>query len=108
MLSIPILAYEVHPNSVLLLTGPGLTQSQMADLVVGPSGLESPFTETLFHSSRLDLLLEEIDLAAQRLALFVHHVVTVDFGHKAPVVNGKFVEFSPEGGEGSATPSQGG
>ncbi len=76
--------------------------------MVSPGSLESPFAETSLHVSSLDLLVKEIDLAAQRLALFVHGTVTIDLSHETPVVDGKFVEFLPESGEGCATSSQGG
>jgi len=78
------------------------------DLAIGPGGLKSPFAETLLHTSRLDLLFEEIDLTAQRLALLVHGTVMVDLGHKTPVVDGELVECSTKGGEGGTTPPQGG
>ncbi len=107
MPSLPILAYQVHSNPVLLLTGPHLTQSQMTDLAVSPGGFESPFAETPLHLSHLDLLLKEVDLTAQHLALFVHCVIAVDFGHKTPVVDSELVELPSEGSEGGATPSQG-
>ncbi len=106
MPSLSILAYQVRPDPVLLLTGPGLTQPQMLNLAVGSGGFESPFAETSFHSSRLHLLLKEIDLAAQHLALLVHDVVTVDFGHKTPVVDRELVEHSMKGGKGGTTPPQ--
>ena len=80
----------------------------MLDLSVGPGGFEPPFAETSFHASCLDLLLKEINLTAQRLALLVHGVVMVDLGHEAPVVDSEFVEFSLESSKGGATSSQGG
>src|SRR5258708_796205 len=108
ILSLLILVNQVHPNPVLFLTGPGLTQLQVTDLSVGPGGFKSPFAETPFHSSHLNLLFKEIDLATQCLALLVHGVVTVNFGHKTPIVDSEFVELLPKGSKGGATPPQGG
>ncbi len=56
----------------------------------------------------MELLVEEIDLAAERLALLVHCPVSIDLGHEAPVVNGKFVELVAEGGKCGPTPTEGG
>ncbi len=60
---LPILAYQVRPNPILLLLGSGLAQPQVLDLVVGVGSFESPFAETPFLSGHLDLLFEEVDLA---------------------------------------------
>src|SRR5258708_21559947 len=108
MSSLLILVHQVCPNSVLLLTHPGLTQPQMADLAVGSGGFKSPFAETSLHSSHLDLLFKEVDLAAQRLALLVHGLVVVNLGHEAPIVDGELVKCAAECSEGGATPPQGG
>src|SRR5713226_2606859 len=87
MSSLSILAYQVRPDPVLLLACSGLAQPQMLDLAVGPGGFESPFAETVLHSSHLDLLFKEINLATQRLALLIHGAVAVDLGHKTPIVD---------------------
>src|SRR5258707_13886017 len=108
MPSLPVLAYQVHPDPILLLSGSGLTQPQMLDLAVGAGSFESPFAKTPFHSDHLDLLLKEVNLAIQCLALFIHGAVAVDFGHKTPVVDGELVECSTKGGKGGTTPPQGG
>ena len=80
----------------------------MADLTVGPGGFKPSFAKLSFHASHLELLLEEVDLTAERLTLLIHGAIPVDFGHKTPVVDGKLVEFSMECGESGATPSESG
>ena len=80
----------------------------MADLFVHPCCLEPPFTETSLHVGHLHLLLKEIDLTAERLALFVHHMVPVDLSHETPIVDCEFVKLAMDCGKGGATPSQGG
>ena len=102
-----VLPHQVHPTSVLFDLGPCLTQSQMADLSICLCHFEPPFAKALFHLGHLDLLLKEVNLGAQQLALFVHCVVAIDFGHKTPVVDGEFIKLSSEGGEGGAASPQG-
>ncbi len=103
-----ILVYQVCSDMVLLCPGSCLPQSQVVDLTVRSSRLESPFAETLLHSSCLDLLLKEVDLTAQRLTLLIHGPVAVDLGYETPVVDGKLIECSMERCEGGTTPPQGG
>ena len=46
-------------------------------------------------------------MGAQHLALLIHRLVVIDFGHKAPTFMIKLVEFMVEGGEGGAASDQG-
>src|SRR5712692_5314249 len=101
-----ILTHQVGPNAILLCPGPRLSQLQMVDLTVCLGCLEPPPAKTTLHSSRLHLLFKEINLAAQRLTLFVHRMVSIDFGHETPVVDGEFVEFSTQCGKCCATPPE--
>ncbi len=108
MVSSVVLAYQVCPDTVLLLSGSCLTQSQVADLMICPGRFESPFAETPLHLSCLDFLLEEVDLSAQHLALFVHGSVSINFSHKTPIVAGELVEGTPDCGEGGPASHQSG
>src|SRR5258708_8911488 len=108
MASLVVLAHHVHPNSVLFVSGPCLTQLQMADLTIHPCCFESSLAETLFHPGHLYLLFEEINLGGQRLALLVHGMVPVDFGHKTPIVAGELVKCMAEHCEGGPASHQGG
>src|SRR5260370_28413583 len=98
MAGIAVLADKVRPNADLLRAGPRLPQPQVTDLSIGLSRFQPTLAEPPFDASRLKLLFEEIDLAAERLALFVHGMIVVDLGHEAPVVDGEFVELAAEGG----------
>ena len=64
-----VLAYQVCSDLVLLMPGPGLSQPQVVDLTICPCCLEPPFTKAPFDPSHLHLLLEEVDLGGQCLAL---------------------------------------
>src|SRR5258708_35661919 len=108
IVGLAVLMYQVCSNMILLCSGSHLPQSQVADLAVCSGCLEPPFAETVLHSSCLHLLFEEVDLATQRLALFIHSTVLIDFGHKTPIVDSELVECSTECGEGGTAPSQGG
>ncbi len=94
MAGVAVLANQVCPDAVLLCSGSCLPQPQVADLLISLGHLQPPLAEPLFESGRLELLVEEVDLTAERLALLVHCSVSVDFGHEAPVVNGEFVELA--------------
>ncbi len=65
-------------------------------MMVGFGRFESPLAEPSFHMGCLELLLEEVDLTAERLALLVHRLVSVDLRHETPVVHGEFVELPVE------------
>ncbi len=80
----------------------------MVDLMVSFGRLQPPFAKAPFKAGHLELLIEEVDLAAERLALLIHGTIPVDFCHETPVVDGEFVEFSTERGEGSSAPTKGG
>ncbi len=80
----------------------------MADLTICLCHFEPPFAEALFHPSHLDLLLEEINLGAQGLALLVHGPILVDFGHKTPIVAGELVEHAADHGKGGPASHQSG
>ncbi len=108
MVSLVVLAYQVCPDMVLLLSGSCLTQSQVADLMICPGCFESPFAETLLHLSCLDFLLKEVDLSAQHLALFIHGSVLINFSHKTPIVAGELVEGTPDHSEGGPASHQSG
>src|SRR5713226_5484699 len=108
MAGIAVLADEVRPNADLLRPGPCLSQLQVADLSIGLSHFQPAFAEPPLDASRLKLLLEEVDLAAERLALLVHGAIAVDLSHKTPVVNGELVELAAEGGVRGSTPPEGG
>ena len=103
-----VLPHQVHPTSVLFDLGPCLTQSQMADLSICLCHFEPPFAKALFHSGCLDLLLKEVNLGAQCLALFIHGLVLVNFGHKTPIVAGELVERMVDHGESGPASHQGG
>src|SRR5258708_21743315 len=108
MAGVAVLAVEFHSNADLLRPGSCLPQPQVTDMTVGLGRLQSPFAESPLDASRLKLLLEEVDLAAEGLALLVHGPVAIDFGHKAPIVNREFVELATEGGVGGSTPPESG
>src|SRR5258707_14350482 len=108
MAGVAILADEVRPNADLFGSGPRLPQPQVADLSIGFGCLQPPLAKPPFNASRLELLLEKVDLAAERLALLIHGAVTVDFGHEAPVVDGELIELAPESGIRSPAPTKGG
>ena len=107
MAGIAILADEVCPDVDLFGSGPGLSQSQMADLSVGFGRFQPTFTKPPLDTGRLQLLFKEVDLAGERLALLVHGAVAIDLGHETPVVDGEFVELATEGGIGGSTPPEG-
>ncbi len=65
MVGIAILAHQVSANVVLLCLGSHLPQLQVADLTVRSGRFEPSSAETSLHLSRLDFLLEQVDLAAQ-------------------------------------------
>ncbi len=79
----------------------------MPDLTVGFGCLQSPLAKAPFEAGRLELLVEEVDLAAERLALLIHGSVPIDFGHETPVMNGKLIELTTECGEHGSAPAQG-
>src|SRR5216684_7941112 len=80
----------------------------MADLMICLCRFKPPFAEASFHSSHLYFLLKEVDLGGQHLALLIHGTVSVDFGHKTPIVAGELVECATDCGKGCATSHQGG
>ncbi len=80
----------------------------MADLSICLCCFKPPFTKAPFHSGHLDLLFKEVDLGTQHLALFVHGLILVDFGHKTPIVAGELVECMVDCGEGGPTSHQDG
>src|SRR5258708_4160297 len=105
MAGVAILSDEVRSDTDLFRPGPGLSQSQVADLTVGLGCLQPTLAEPPFEASRLELLFEEVDLTAEGLTLLVHGSVPIDFCHKTPVVDGELVELAAEGGVGgSASP----
>ena len=106
MAGIAVLADEIRSDAVLLCSGPRLPQPQMVDLAVGLGCLEPTLAEASFEAGGLELLLKEIDLAAQRLALFIHGSVPVDFCHETPVVNGEFVKLATECSERGPAPTE--
>ncbi len=97
----------IPPYLILLMLGPHLTQVETADVLVGFGCFESPFTETLFHTCRLHLLLDEVELSREALALLIHRAVPIDFGHKPPIVGGELVKGVAERGEGGTASHQG-
>ncbi len=107
MAGIAVLSDEIRSDTDLLSPGPRLSQPQMADLTVGLGRLQPTLAKPPFDASRLKLLLEEIDLTAEGLALLVHGLVTVDFGHKTLVVDGEFIELATESGVGGPASPKG-
>src|SRR5258708_26642041 len=105
---VAVVVNQVRPDAVLLCSSSCLPQSQVADLSISLGRLQPPFAEPPFETGRLELLIEEVDLTAERLALLVHHPVPVDFGHEAPIMNGEFIELTAKGGEGGSAPTAGG
>ena len=75
----------------------------MADLTICLCHFKSPFAEALLHSSGLYLLFEEVDLGGQRLALFIHGSILIDFGHKTPIIAGELVKRAVDHSEGGPT-----
>src|SRR5713226_9213637 len=108
MAGVAILSDKVCPNMDLLRSGSCLSQPQMADLSIGFGCLQPTLAEPPLDAGRLKLLFKEVDLGTERLALFVHNAVSIDFSHELPIVDGEFVEFAAEGGVCSPTPSKGG
>src|SRR5258707_12413443 len=107
MAGIAVLTDEIRPNADLLRPGPCLSQPQVADLTVGLGRFQPAFAKPPFDTSRLKLLLEEVDLTAEGLALLVHGPVAINLRHEAPVMNGEFVELAMEGGVGGSAPPKG-
>src|SRR5258708_35476512 len=108
MAGIAILADEVRPNADLLRPGPCLPQPQVADLPIGFGRLQPTLAKPSLEASHLKLLFEEVNLAAERLALLVHGAIAVNLSHEPPVVNGELVELAAEGGVRGPAPSKGG
>ena len=77
-----VLAYQVHPDVILLCSGSCLPQLQVTDLAVCFGCFKPPLAEPAFHAGYLELLVEEVDLATERLALLVHSAVSIDFCHE--------------------------
>ena len=79
----------------------------MADLTIRLCHFKLPLAETPFHPSHLYLLLKEVDLRGQQLALLVYGLISVDFSHKTPIVAGELVEHATDHGEGGPASHQG-
>ena len=108
MAGVVVLVDEVRPNADLFGPGPCLSQPQVADLSIGFSRFQPTLAKPPLDTGHLKLLLEEVDLAADQLALLVHGPVSIDLGHKTPVVDGELVELAVEGGVCGPAPSKGG
>ncbi len=80
----------------------------MVDLTICLCRFESSLAETPFYPNRLYLLFEEVDLGGQRLALLIHGLVSVDFGHKTPIVAGELVKCTMDRSESGPASHQGG
>ena len=65
IVGLAVLVHQVCSNAIFLCLGSHLSQVQVADLTVCSGCLEPPSAEAVLHLSRLDLLFEEVDLAAQ-------------------------------------------
>ncbi len=100
------LAKQIFSYLVLFMSHPCLAQTETADILVGLGRFKSPFTETSFHSCRFHLLLDEVDLGREALALLVHGLIPIDLSHKTPIVGGELVEGVAESGKGGATSHQ--
>src|SRR5229473_292446 len=107
MAGVAVLADEVRPDTDLFRSGPCLPQSQMADLTVGLGCLQPTLAKPPFDAGCLKLLLQQVDLTAQGLALLVHGSVPIDFCNEAPIVNGEFVELATESGVGGPASPKG-
>src|SRR5713226_4559814 len=100
------LAKYVSPYLVLFMSHSCLAKAETADVSVSFGRLEPPFTEVSFHLGRIHLLLDEVDLGGKALVLLVHHPVSVNLGHKSPVISGELVKGTVKGGKGSTTSHQ--
>src|SRR5260370_31153360 len=80
----------------------------MADLAISLGRFHPPLAEPPFEMGHLELLVEEVDLTAEGLALLVHRSVSVNFGHEAPIMDGEFVELATEHYEHGSAPTEGG
>src|SRR5258708_3989783 len=100
------LVKQISSHLVLFVSRPCLTQMETADVLVGLGCLKSPFTEASFHSRRFHLLLDEVDLGREALALLVHCPIPINLSHKTPIVGGELVEGTAESGKGGATSHQ--
>ncbi len=78
----------------------------MVDMLICSCCFEPPFAEALLGPSCVYLLLKQVDLGFQCLALFVHGLVAVNFSHKTPIVLGKLVKGAADGGESGPAPDQ--
>src|SRR5258708_39224382 len=99
--------YQVLSDLVLLGLCPCLPQLQMVDVMVGTCCLKPPSAEASFGSGCLYLLLEQVNLGGQHLALLIHGPVLVDLSHKTPIITGELVKCLMDSGEGGATSNQG-
>ena len=108
MAGIAILHNQVCSDVVLFGSGPRLSQSQVADLTVGLGCFQPPLAKASFKTGRLKLLVKEVDLAVERLALLIHCSVSIDLGHKPPVMDGEFVKLVAKCGVGGPAPSKSG
>src|SRR5258708_22506697 len=101
------LTKEVSPYLVLLMSHSCLSKTETVDIPVGLGDLKPPFTETSFHTCRLHLLLDEVDLGCKALTLLVHCLVPVNLSHESPIISRELVKGTMEGGEGGTTSHQG-
>src|SRR5258708_21576130 len=83
------LSYQVTSDLVLLVSSPHLAQSQMVALSLCSCHFEAPLAESLFHLGRLLLFFEEVNLVGQRLALFVHGSLALNFSHNSLILPGE-------------------
>src|SRR5258707_557438 len=107
MAGVAILMDKARSDADLLRPSSRLPQPKMAALPICFGRFQPPFAKAPLEASRLKLLLEEVHLGAEGLALFVHGTVSVNLSHKPPVMDGELVELAAEGGVGGPASPKG-